>query len=301
MTHACRLGLPALLVATLVAPACNSAAVQSSVPPQPSATALAGDAALAQDTGCSGPAPAATNAAWEQQVIELVNQQRRAHGQPPLKHVTSLTDSARWYAKDMVDDDYFGRDHDTYDRAGGRLVKVCAWSARIGAFYSGWNALGENLAVDSSSPQATVTGWMGSSGHRANILNEDYWETGVGYWAGAAYEHCWVQDFGRRSGVYPVVINDEAATTDSRFVDLYVYGSWSDIRIRNDNEAFGPWRPFTNTLAWTLADVDGLRTVDAEMRLGSTTLTARDTIALGQTTWRFGDSTPGPVGSGPAP
>jgi uncharacterized protein YkwD len=99
--------------------------------------------------------------------------------------VTSLTDAARWYAKDMVDDDYFGRGHDTYDRSGGRLVKVCAWSARIGAFYTGWNALGENIADDSPSPQAVVTGWMGSSGHRANILNGDYWETGVGYRAGA--------------------------------------------------------------------------------------------------------------------
>jgi uncharacterized protein YkwD len=282
VTRACRLGLPALLVATLVAPACNSAAVQSSVPPQPSATALAGGPAFAHDTGCSGTAPAATNAAWEQQVIELVNQQRKANGLPPLKHVTSLTDAARWYAKDMVDDDYFGRGHDTYDRSGGRLVKVCAWSARIGAFYTGWNALGENIADGSSSPPATVSGWMGSSGHRANILNGNYWETGVGYRAGASYGHYWVQDFGRRSGVYPVVINDEAASTHSRFVNLYVYGRWNEIRIRNDDDAFGPWQPFTNTLAWTLASVDGLRTVNVEMRSGSTTVTASDTIALSQ-------------------
>jgi len=215
-------------------------------------------------------------------VIELVNQQRKANGLPPLKHVTSLTDAARWYAKDMVDDDYFGRGHDTYDRSGGRLVKVCAWSARIGAFYTGWSALGENLADGSSSPEATVTGWMGSSGHRANILSGKYWETGVGYRAGASHGHYWVQEFGRRRGVRPVVINGEAASTDSRFVNLYVYGGWSEIRIRNDSQAFGPWRPFTNTLAWTLADVDGLRTVDVEMRSGSTTETASDTIALSQ-------------------
>jgi uncharacterized protein YkwD len=280
VTRACRPGLPALLVATLVAAACNSAAVQSPVSPPPSATALAGDSASAHGTGCSGSAPAATDAAWEQQVIELVNLQRKANGLPPLKQVTSLTDAARWYAKDMVDDDYFGRGHDTYDRSGGRLVKVCAWSARIGAFYTGWSALGENIADGSSSPQAVVTGWMDSSGHRANILNADYRETGVGYRAGASRGHCWVQDFGRRSGVHPVVINDEAAGTDSRFVSLNVYGAWSEIRIRNDNEAFGPWQPFTNTLAWTLADVDGLRTVDVEMRRGSTTETARDTIVL---------------------
>ena len=89
-------------------------------------------------------------------MIELVNQQRRANGLPPLKHEPSLTDAARWYAKDMVDDDYFGPGHDTYDRSGGRLVRVCAWSARIGAFYTGANALGENLGEGYSSPQEVV-------------------------------------------------------------------------------------------------------------------------------------------------
>ena len=136
MTLARRLGLPALLAATLVATACDSAAVRSSVPPPPQARPPQAARPRPRDR-LLGPAPAATNADWEQQVIELVNQQRRANGLPPLKHVTSLTDAARWYAKDMVDDDYFGPDHDTYDRSGGRLVKVCAWSARIGAFYTG--------------------------------------------------------------------------------------------------------------------------------------------------------------------
>ena len=121
---------------------------------------------------------------------------------------------------------------------------------------------------------------MGTSGHRANILNGDYRETGVGYRAGASGARRWVQDFGRRSETYPVVINDEAASTDDRLVNLYVYGSWSEIRIRNDGEVFSPWQPFTHSLAWTLADVDGLRTVAVEMRRGTTTVAASDTIVL---------------------
>lgn len=280
MTRARYLRLPALLAATLVTPACDSAGVQPSVSPRPQATARSGGATVALDDRCFGAAPEATNAAWEQQVIELVNQQRKANGLPPLKHVTSLTDSARWYAKDMVDDDYFGPDHDTYDRSGGSLVKACSWTTRIRAFYPGGDALGENLGEGHSSPQAAVAGWMGSSGHRANILNGNYRETGVGYRADASRGHHWVQDFGRREGIYPVVINDEAASTDSRFVNLYVYGRWSEIRVRNDSEAFGTWRSFTNTLEWTLANVDGLRTVDVEMRSGSTLTGASDTIAL---------------------
>ena len=281
MTRTCHLRLPTLLVGALVAASCNSAPNQSSAPlPRHPATAPAGGARFPQDTGCSGTAPLATNADWERQVIELVNQERRANGLPPLKHEPSLTDAARWYAKDMVDDDYFGPGHDTYDRSGGSLVRVCAWSARVGAFYPGGGALGENVADDYSSPQEAVAGWMRSSGHRANILNGDYRETGVGYRAGPSHGHRWVQDFGRRRGIYPVVINDEAASTDRRFVNLYVYGSWSEVRLRNDGAAFGPWQPFTHTLPWTLAGVDGLRTVDVEMRRRSTTVTASDTIAL---------------------
>jgi uncharacterized protein YkwD len=289
--HARPLALPALLVATLVTAACDSVG-RSSVPLPPQATVPAGtasadalpaeaDAAPASGNGCSGTAPEATNAAWEQQVIELVNQQRRANGLPPLKHVTALSDAARWYAKDMVDDDYFGPDHDTYDRKGGRLVRVCAWDARLSAYYPGASARAENLGDGYSSPQEVVDGWMGSSGHRANILNERYWETGVGYQAGASDEPRWVQDFGRRTSVYPVVIDDEAASTGSPLVGLYVYGRWREVRLRNDTEPFSPWQPFTSTVAWTLADVEGVRTVSVEMRSGSTVVTASDTIELG--------------------
>ena len=242
--------------------------------------AAEGGPASTHDGSCSGQAPAATNAAWEQQVIELVNHLRKANGLPPLKHVTSLTDAARWYAKDMVDDDYIGPGHDTYDRKGGRLVDVCRWSTRIGAFYTGANALAENIGEGYSSPEELVAGWMGSPGHRANILNGNYWETGVGYQAGPSDGHRWVEDFGRRRGVYPVVVNDEATSTDSLLVNLHVHGSWSEIRIRNDGEAFGPWRPFTSTLAWSLTEAEGLRTVSVEMRRGSTVMAASDTIEL---------------------
>jgi uncharacterized protein YkwD len=274
-------GLPLLLVAPLVAPGCDSAGVRSSAPPRPPATAPAEGAALAHGTGCSGAPPEPTNAAWEQQVIELVNRQRKANGLPPLKQVASLTAAARFYAKDMVDDDYFGPGHDTYDRVGGRLVKSCGWSARIGAFYAGANALAENTGEGYSSPEEVVAGWMGSSGHRAHILSGSYWETGVGFQAGPSEEgHRWVQDFGRRRGVHPVVIDEEAASADSTLVSLFVYGRWTEVRIRNDSEAFGAWRPFTSVLAWSLADVDGLRTVSVEMRGESTVAAASDTIEL---------------------
>jgi hypothetical protein len=44
---------------------------------------------------------------------------------------------------------------------------------------------------------------MNSDGHRANILDPDYCDIGVGYAAvnGSQYYHYWTQDFGRRAGV----------------------------------------------------------------------------------------------------
>lgn len=249
-------------------------------PPLPPPVATDHPPLVAYDTGCSGAVPAPSNAGYEQQVVELTNQQRRANGLPPLKLVSQLTNAARWYAKDMVSDDYFGPDHDTYDRSGGSLVKVCTWSQRIGAFYTGWTSLSENIAAGYATPQAAVTGWMNSSGHRANILSASAWEIGVGYWPGATWGHYWAQDFGRRSGQYPVVIDDEAASTDSRSVSLYLYGTWTEMRIRNDGESFTAWQTFSNTVAWTLPNVNGLRTVTVEMRTGATTVSSSDTITL---------------------
>lgn len=39
---------------------------------------------------------------------------------------------------------------------------------------------GENIAAGQSSVQQVMRSWMNSSGHRANILNDDYWHVGFG-------------------------------------------------------------------------------------------------------------------------
>jgi uncharacterized protein YkwD len=228
-------------------------------------------------TGCGGAAPTATNAAYEQQVVELVNKERKTQGLPPMKLVTALSEAARYHSKDMADDDYF--DHDTYDRSGVDLVFVCDTWARLNSFYTGWNGAAENIAAGQSSPESVMSAWMNSPGHRANILSS-LREIGVGYWAGGSYGRYWVQDFGTRPDVYPLVIRREAALTRNRSVSLYLYGAWSEMRLRNDQEAFGPWRPFSNSVPWTLADTNGTRTVTAEVRSGATTESASDSITL---------------------
>jgi hypothetical protein len=127
-----------------------------------------------------------------------------------------------------------------------------------------------------------MNGWMNSSGHRTNILSSDVWEIGVGYYevSGSTYTRYWVQDFGRRANVYPVIINNDAATTTSTNVSIYVYGSWTQMRIKNDNGTYGAWQPFQSNFSWTINGGGGTHTVTIELSNGSTTVTTSDSIVL---------------------
>jgi uncharacterized protein YkwD len=234
-------------------------------------------------TGCGGVTAPVVNAAYEQEVVELVNAERAAVGRPPLKRVTQLDQAARYFATDMGQDDYFPSNHNTYDRSGGNLVQVCTWDQRIQAYYPGWQMLAENIAAGQSTPEDVMDAWMNSPGHQANILSPDAWEIGVGYYAGSGYYYrYWVQDFGRRSGVYPTVINREAASTDSADVSLYIYGqgAWSEMRLRNDDGSWTDWQPFQSTLSWTLPGGAGDHTVWVELRDGGQTTLSSDSIIL---------------------
>lgn len=146
-----------------------------------------------QLSGCSGEVVSAQNKAYEQQVIDLVNQERASRGLPPLQYSEGLSRAARYQAADMSQDNYFS--HDTMDRVGGQLKKVCGPWERIANYYSGAN--GENAAAGYSTPAAVIQGWMKSDGHRANILNPSTRSIGVGFYQGSGdYRYYWVQDFG---------------------------------------------------------------------------------------------------------
>jgi len=227
-------------------------------------------------TGCGGAIAPASDATYEQAVIDRVNAERAARGLPPLKLSEALRSAARYHATDMAQDDYY--DHDTHDRLGGQLLRVCDVWSRVRSYYP--SPLSENIAVGYATPASVMAAWLESGGHRDSILNASYREIGVGYARGGSWEHYWVQDFGTRDDVYPLVINREAASTDSAHVSLYLYGSWDQVRLRNDAEPWSSWRPFANTLAWTLPASAGLHTVQAEMRAGGQTATSGDSIVL---------------------
>ncbi len=229
-------------------------------------------------SGCGGINQPVINADYEQQVVDLVNSERANRGLPPYKRVTALDEAARYHSADMGQDNYFS--HDTYDRSGGSLVYVCGTWTRIGKYYP--SATGENIAAGYPTPQSAMNAWMNSTGHRNNILSTGSWEIGVGYAVanGSTYYYYWTQDFGKRSGVYPLIINRDAASTDSRSVSLYIYGSFQQMRLKNDNGDWSDWQTFQNDLTWTIGNGVGTRTVAAELKTGSTVIASSDTIYL---------------------
>lgn len=226
--------------------------------------------------GCGGINVPVVNATYEQEVVFLVNQERAKAGLPPLKRSVELEEASRYHAADLAQDNYF--EHDSYDRAGDELVFVCSTWDRIQSYYPSPSA--ENIAGGYATPSSVMDGWMSSSGHRNNILSTYSWEIGVGYYQGGSYGSYWVQDFGRRSGVFPLIINHEAESTSTRSVSLYIYGNWTEVRLRNDEGAWSQWMPFQNNINWELASGVGSHTVWADLRNDSDSSMTSDTITL---------------------
>lgn len=233
--------------------------------------------------GCGGADLPSSNPAFEDDVVRLVNEIRLGNGLLPLKRVEALDRAARFHATDMSEENYFS--HISHDRVNGELVESCEWSDRLRTYYTDWNLIAENIAAGYSTPQKVVDGWMNSPGHRHNILSANNWEIGVGFFQGnGSYKNYWVQDFGRRQGVYPVVINSDAPATDDGKLTIHIYGSWEQVRLRVDQGGWSDWQPFAASMQWDLKAAAGLHTVEVEMLGGGVSVVAGDTIHLNHST-----------------
>lgn len=121
------------------------------------------------------------------QVLELVNQERAKNGIAALTLNNDLTHIANMKATDMKDKNYFSHNSPTYGTPFEMLQQ-------FGVKYS---YAGENIAAGQKTPEQVMNDWMNSSGHRANILNKNYTQLGVGYVQGGEYGTYWVQLFTR--------------------------------------------------------------------------------------------------------
>lgn len=120
----------------------------------------------------------------EQEVLNLINNQRKQNGLSELSINNEVQNVAQIKAKDMVDNNYFSHTSPTYGSPFDMLK----------SFKISYNTAGENIAGNSSNSGA-VTAWMNSSGHRANILNSSFNQTGIGVASSPKYGKIFVQMF----------------------------------------------------------------------------------------------------------
>ena len=126
-----------------------------------------------------------TASAIEKEVFDLVNKTRAGYGLPQLAWANDLAAVARAHSRDMINRRFF--DHTNPDglspfdrmRAAGIRYKTAA----------------ENIAYGQRTPEAVMNAWMNSSGHRANILNANVKEIGVGAVADSSGTIYWTQEF----------------------------------------------------------------------------------------------------------
>jgi uncharacterized protein YkwD len=135
----------------------------------------------------------------EQAVFCLLNRQRSKRELPRLQRHKQLDGPSREHSRFMVEHRCFAH----------QCPGEPDLAQRIRDYLSeGGRAWGENIAWGgggAGSPRSIVRSWMGSEGHRANILSRQYEHVGVGVvWgspAGSGFPAgTYTTDFGARSG-----------------------------------------------------------------------------------------------------
>lgn len=108
---------------------------------------------------------------FEQEVVELTNNERAKSGLAPLQADAELSRVAREKSRDMSAKNYFDHNSPTY---GSPFDMMQSYGIT-------YRAAGENIAKGQRTPQEVVTAWMNSPGHRANILNSSFTHIGSGF------------------------------------------------------------------------------------------------------------------------
>lgn len=107
-------------------------------------------------------------------IVNLANAARVENGLGELKTSSLLSRAAQNKANDMLARQYFA--HNTPDGE-------TPWTFIKAVGYS-YTTAGENLAIDFTQAENVQSAWMNSPGHRANILNSNFTEIGIGIASG---------------------------------------------------------------------------------------------------------------------
>lgn len=121
----------------------------------------------------------------EQEVIDRTNAERKTAGLKPLTADPKLMAAARSHAENMAKLEML--EHTLDCKTPSDRVKATGYSFA-------W--LGENIAWNQKTPKEALESWMGSSGHKANILKDEATNIGVAVAKSKKGERYWVQVFG---------------------------------------------------------------------------------------------------------
>ncbi|HSJ55878.1 MAG TPA: CAP domain-containing protein, partial [Anaerolineae bacterium] len=224
----------------------------------------------------------------EAQTVYLGNLARRDNGVPPLRWNRQLTHAARWFSWDSTENQDLGfcGHQDTLGRWPGDRALAFGYLGSAGA---------ENAFCGYVTPEDAIAGWMASDGHRANLLDPNSREVGLGYYRRDSDGRGYItQDFGTDPAYAPVVIDDEALSTESVTTSLYIYdrstaGGFAglapaaEMRVSSDACFAGAaWEPYAAEREWVLGGEPGWQRVYVQTRDAfSRTMTVSDTIYLG--------------------
>jgi serralysin len=166
---------------------------------------------------------------YEQYLLELINAERAKVGAQPLAFDGDLNEATEGHSQWMIGTDTFSHTGSGGSNAGQRMT------AAGYAFTGSW-AWGENIAwATTRSPvglQDEVlllhTNLMNSSGHRANILNDNYREVGLGFEVG---------DYGGRESAF--LTEDFARSGSSVFLTGVAFDDKDGDRFYDVGEELG--------------------------------------------------------------
>lgn len=125
--------------------------------------------------------------AEEQQLFEATNTERTKARLPPLKIDPALLRMGREQSRLMADAGQISH------AVNGQTFTIRMQAAKYPA-----QSAGENCAAGQETPAAAVAGWMLSPGHKANLLNPEFQELGVGITTSKTGVRYYTQVFGRR-------------------------------------------------------------------------------------------------------
>ena len=115
----------------------------------------------------ASPVPAAADT--DQSVLAAINAARATAGCGPLKLNDALMAAARTHARNMAEQNFFGH----RDKAGR------GFTSRLRSEGYRYGLAAENIAAGQKTADQVVKSWLASPGHRRNILNCKFRDTGI--------------------------------------------------------------------------------------------------------------------------